>query len=129
MRLLLTFLERGTVRDISITSGELKKLPNLTLESSHACHTHQDIQGVRKPEHLSSSNGRRSIAGIDSVSRAGYTPFHLAARRHHYSVCDELLGAGAHLNAFIKPDLNKDSDVDYTLLVAAANSNDMDLVR
>ncbi|KAI6646758.1 Leucine-rich repeat serine/threonine-protein kinase 1-like [Oopsacas minuta] len=125
VRLLLMFLEKGTVRGVDTTSGELSyksRLPSLTLEQPHP-------QGPKRSDNLTSSTGRRSIAGIDSVSRSGYTPFHLAARKHHYSVCDELLAAGAHLNAIIRPDLNKEIDVDYTLLVAAAHSNDLELVK
>ena len=113
----MKFLERGTVRDISISQGQLIETP-----SDPICTPRTDPMSLPL-------NACRSIAGIDSVSRAGYTPFHLAARRHHYAVCDEMLAAGAHLNAFIKPDLNTDSDVDYTLLVAAANSNELELVR
>lgn len=120
-------MERGTVADIdpslSNSFNVNKNLVPHTLDPS----IHHRSSQKRYDKHAPSTH---NIAGIDTPCRVGYTPFHLAALNGHILVSHELLAAGAQVNAYIRPELNTQShDVDFTLLVEAANSDDKDLLR
>lgn len=77
----------------------------------------------------SSKKGVNVVPGIDVITLKGRTPFHEAAKQGHFETMELLLQFGADINAYIRPSLDAEVNVELTALVQACLMNRQDVVR
>ena len=79
--------------------------------------------------HASSGRRPQPVAGVDQMTLRGRTAFHEASKSGHFEVMKVLLAAGADINAYMRPALDRNINVDLTALVQACLMNRTDIVR
>ena len=81
------------------------------------------------PASGSTKKGTVIIPGIDIMTLRGRTAFHEASKQGHFETMEVLLQSGADINAYMRPSLAADVNVELTALVQACLMNRLDVVR
>ena len=98
------------------------KRPSIDALAGHSPHWGEGLMAT-PPKQGESPLKASIVPGIDTFTVKGQTAFHEAARKGHFEVMENLLQAGADINAIMRP------SQDITALVQASLMGRVDVVR